>query len=163
MWAKMHPRFQTPTNATLWMGILSIAWYIGLKLVSENVYYDAIAALGLMIAFYYGLTGYASAIYYRHELTKSVKNFFLMGVLPLLGGLILTWAFVQSIIDLSDPANSYTGAEWFGVGVPLALSIICLIVGLVLMVAWWWLSPAFFRRRPETFDPGAPKGSGPQR
>ena len=27
-----------------------------------------LAALGLMIAFYYGLTGYACAIYYRHQL-----------------------------------------------------------------------------------------------
>ncbi len=74
-WARMHPRFLTPTNATIWMGILSIVWYIGLKLVSENVYYDALTALGLMIAFYYGLTGYASAIYYRKVLFRSVKDF----------------------------------------------------------------------------------------
>ncbi len=98
----------TPTNATIWMGILSVVWYIGLKLMSENVYYDALTALGLMIAFYYGLTGYASAIYYRHVLTKSWKNFVGMGVLPLAGGLMLTWAFVQSIIDQADPLSSYT-------------------------------------------------------
>ena len=104
-WANMHPRFLTPTNATIWMGILSVLWYVGLKLVSENVYYDALTALGLMIAFYYGLTGYASAIYYRKVLTKSARNFVGMGVLPLAGGLILTWAFVQSIIDLADPAQ----------------------------------------------------------
>jgi amino acid transporter len=152
MWANIHPRFQTPTNATLWMGILSAAWYIGLKMVSENVYYDAIAALGLMIAFYYGLTGYASAVFYRHELLKSVKNFFGMGVLPLAGGVILTWAFVQSVIDLSDPANSYTGAEWFGVGVPLALAVASAILGVVLMLIWWWRSPTFFRRKLETYE-----------
>ncbi len=73
-WAKVHPRFQTPANATIWTGILSTVWYVGLKLVSENVYYDALTALGLMIAFYYGITGYASVIFYRHVLTKSCEE-----------------------------------------------------------------------------------------
>jgi amino acid transporter len=162
-WAKVHPRFQTPTNATIWMGILSVVFYIGLKLISENLYWDALASLGLMIAFYYGLTGYACAIYYRHELFKSTKNLLLIGVLPLLGGLMLTWAFVQSVIDLADPLNSYTCtdpedvstcAQLFGVGVPLAVAIISLVLGLVLMVLWWLRSPAFFHRRAEAFGEG---------
>ena len=162
MWARVHPRFQTPTNATIWMGILSVVWYVALKLVSENVYYDAIAALGLMIAFYYGLTGYACTIYYRHELLRSAKNFFMIGVLPLAGGVILTWAFVRSVIDLADPANSYTGAEWFGMGVPLALSIGFAVLGLVIMLVLWWRSPEFFRRRPETFSqPGTSPSARP--
>ncbi len=151
MWAKIHPTFQTPTNATIWMGILSVAFYVALKLVSENIYYDALAALGLMIAFYYGLTGYACAIYYRHQLLRSVKNLLLIGVLPVLGGLGLTWGFYQSVMDLRDPANSYSGEAWFGVSVPLAITIISFILGLVLMLLWWWRDPTFFRRRPETF------------
>jgi amino acid transporter len=152
MWANVHPRFQTPTNATIWMGILSVAWYIGLKVTSENILYDAIAALGLMIAFYYGLTGYACALYYRKELVKSPRNLVLMGILPLAGGLILTWAFVQSVIDLSDPANSYSGVSWFGVSVPLAVTIAFILLGLVLMILWWLRSPEFFRARPQTHE-----------
>jgi amino acid transporter len=160
MWARVHPRFQTPTNATIWMGILSVVWYVCLKAVSENVYWDALAALGLMIAFYYGLTGYACAIYYRHELTRSVRAFILIGVVPVLGGLALTWAFVQSVIDLSDPANSYTGADWFGISVPLAIAIASLILGVVLMVLWWIRAPEFFQRRPETHEPGPVQPTG---
>jgi len=161
MWARVHPSFQTPTNATIWMGILSVVFYIALKLVSENIYFDALAALGLMIAFYYGLTGYACAIYYRHELARSVKNLLFIGVLPILGGLILTWAFVQSVLDLADPLNSYTCtdpedvttcAQLFGVGVPLAVAIMSLILGVVLMVLWWLRSPGFFRTRPQTHE-----------
>jgi amino acid transporter len=169
MWANVHPKFQSPTNATIWMGVLAILWYVGLKLVSENVYYDAITALGLMVAFYYGLTGYASAIYYRKVLTKSLKNLFGMGVLPVVGGLILTWAFGQSIVDLMDPLSSYTCtdpedvstcAQLLGMSVPLALSIGFVILGLVLMVLWWWRAPAFFRRRPEVFEEDrAPAGT----
>jgi amino acid transporter len=161
MWAKVHPRFQTPTNATLWMGILSVAFYIGLKVVSENVYYDALAALGLMIAFYYGLTGYACAIYYRHVLLRSARTLLLAGLLPVLGGLALTWAFVQSVTYLADPANSYSGIAWFGVSVPLAITIISFILGLVLMIAWWIRDPTFFRRRPETYHSDIPSTPPP--
>jgi len=161
MWARVHPRFQTPTNATIWMGVLSVVFYIALKVVSENVYYDALAALGLMIAFYYGLTGYACALYYRHQLLHSARDFLLMGVLPVLGGLSLTWAFVQSTMDLADPANSYSGVSWFGVSVPLAITIASVVLGLVLMVLWWIRDPSFFRRRPETYHSDVPSTPAP--
>ncbi|HEY6057563.1 MAG TPA: APC family permease [Candidatus Limnocylindrales bacterium] len=160
MWAKMHPRFQTPTNATIWMGILSVAFYVALKVVSENVYYDALAALGLMIAFYYGLTGYACAIYYRHVLLRSIRNFVLIGLLPALGGIALTWAFVRSAIDMADPANSYSGADWFGVSVPLAITIASFVIGVALMVLWWLRNPTYFRQAPETFRETADGDAG---
>ena len=35
-----------------------------------------------MIAFYYGLTGFACVIYYRRELFNSARNFVMIGVLP---------------------------------------------------------------------------------
>ena len=60
---------------------LSIVWYVGLTIVSENILFDSIAALGLMIAFYYGLTGFACTIYYRKRLTQR-QDFLLIGVLP---------------------------------------------------------------------------------
>lgn len=169
MWADVHPKFQTPTNATLWMGVLAVVWYVGLKLISENVYYDALVALGLMVAFYYGLTGYAAVVYYRKVLFRSLKNVVGMGVLPLAGALILTWAFVQSVIDLTNPLSSYTCtdpedvttcAQLLGMSVPLALSIGFVILGLVLMLLWWWRAPAFFRRPRETFqEDRAPAGT----
>ncbi len=67
-WARVHPKYLTPSTSTIWMGILSIAWYVGLKIVSENVLGDAIAGLGLAIAFYYGMTGIACPVFYRHHL-----------------------------------------------------------------------------------------------
>ena len=78
--ARVHPRYLTPHVSTILMGVLSIVWYVGLTIVSENILFDSIAALGLMIAFYYGLTGFACTIYYRRELLRSVKTFFCIGV-----------------------------------------------------------------------------------
>lgn len=86
----IHPQYLTPHTSAIWMGALSIVWYVGLTIVSENILYDSIAALGLMIAFYYGITGFACAWYYRRELTKSAKNLVMAGLL--LGPvLMLVW------------------------------------------------------------------------
>jgi amino acid transporter len=164
---RVHPRHLTPSVSTLLMGALSVIWYVGLTIVSENILFDSLAALGLMIAFYYGLTGFACTIYYRREVFKSAKNFVMIGLAPLLGGAILAAVMVKSIIDLSDPANSESGDSWFGLGPPLVIAIISLVLGIVLMLWWRFVSGSdFFRRKPEVADPALlerapPSGGGP--
>jgi amino acid transporter len=149
----IHPRYLTPHVSTLLMGGLSIVWYVGLTLISENILFDSIAALGLMIAFYYGLTGFACTIYYRRELFRSAKTFLLIGVGPALGGVILFAIFIKSCVDLSRPANSESGTSWFGVGPPLVIGLGFLVMGLALMLFWRVRHPAFFQRKPEVADP----------
>jgi amino acid transporter len=141
---KVHPTHLTPHVSTLVMGGFSIVWYVGLTLISQNILYDSIAALGLMIAFYYGLTGFACAIYYRRVLFRSAKNFVLMGLAPALGGLMLTWVFVQSVINLSNPKEAYSGSV-LGIGTPLFIGIAALLLGVVLMAWSWYAKPDFFR------------------
>jgi amino acid transporter len=149
-------RYLTPTTSTVLMGLFSILWYVGLTIVSEDILFDSIAALGLMIAFYYGLTGYACVLYYRRQLFRNVKTFILAGVLPLLGAVILTWVFIKSCIDLSDPANSESGNSWFGIGPPLIIGIGFLVFGAILMIIWYLAGHReFFRRRTELAAPVA--------
>ncbi|MEI8334568.1 MAG: APC family permease [Chloroflexota bacterium] len=148
-WGRTHPRFLSPSTATIGMGVFSIVFYLALRTVSANVLYDAIAALGIMIAFYYGLTGFASAIFFRKLLTQNVRHLLFVGVIPVLGGLVLMWALVQSIIDLSDPANTYTGSSWFGFGPPVVIAAFFTVMGLVLMLAQRAYRPAFFRHHLE--------------
>jgi amino acid transporter len=150
---EVHPRYLTPHISTIVMGVLSIVWYVGLTLVSEDILFDSIAALGLMIAFYYGLTGFACAWYYRRELTRSVRNFVLAGVLPVLGGLMLLGLFAKSCYDLSKADAGSTTI--LGLGSPLVIGIGFLLLGPVLMVIWRVSGhQEFFRRRPETPPPG---------
>jgi len=146
--ARIHPRYLTPSTSTLWMGAVSIVWYVFLTIVSQNILYDSIAALGLMIAFYYGLTGFACVWFFRRNL-KSAKGIFLAGVLPFLGGLSLAYIFVKSAIQLWSPSNSASGTSWFGIGPPLLITIALFILGIVLMLIQWRVSPAFFRRKAE--------------
>jgi amino acid transporter len=149
----VHPRFQTPHKSTIAMGVLSIVWYIGLTLVSENILFDSIAALGLMIAFYYGLTAFACTWYYRHELTRSLKALLLIGIGPTVGGLMLFGILGKAAYDLSKPANSTSGDSWLGVGPPLVIGVGFMILGAILMLIWAARHPEFFRRRAETADP----------
>jgi amino acid transporter len=152
----IHPRFLTPHVSTILMGLLSIVWYVGLTIVSENILFDSIAALGLMIAFYYGLTGFACVVYYRRELTESAKSFLLVGVAPFLGGVILTYVFIKSCLDLAKPENSESGDSWFGLGPPLIIGIGFMILGVLLMVMWYFAGHRdFFGRKPEVADEGS--------
>jgi amino acid transporter len=146
---EIHPRYLTPHVSTIIMGALSIVWYVGLTIVSENILFDSIAALGLMIAFYYGMTGFACAIYYRRHLLSSWKAFWLIGVGPTLGGLMLAGILVKSCWDLSKPENSESGDSWFGLGPPLVIGIGFLLLGVVLMLLWRLEHPQFFKRRRE--------------
>jgi amino acid transporter len=58
---RVHPRYRTPSVSTLAMGLVSVAFYGGLVWFNEDALGDLIASMGLLIAFYYGLTGFASA------------------------------------------------------------------------------------------------------
>jgi amino acid transporter len=149
--ASVHPRYLTPAFGTIVVGVLGIAWYLPGKLISENFLFDSLSSLSLMIAFYYGLTGIACAVYWRHELLASAKNFLFIGVAPLLGAGALFYLLYESVSELADPKASYSGSQIFGVGVPLGVAIIFIGLGLVLMVSWRLFGPPasreFFARQ----------------
>ena len=74
VFGRVHPRYLTPAVSTILMGLRSIVWYVVLTILSEDILFDSLAALGLMISFYFGITGFACAIYYRRELFKASRT-----------------------------------------------------------------------------------------
>jgi len=142
--ARVHPRFRTPSSATLAAGAATGVFYAAMTVISENVLIDTIFALGLMICFYYGLTAYACVWYFRRDLRRSVRDLVFKGVLPLAGAIMLTLVFVQTAIDTMDPAYG-SGSSVFGVGSVFVIGVGLLAAGLVLMLAWRVRHPEFFR------------------
>ena len=69
-----------------------------------------------MIAFYYGLTGIACAIYWRQELHKSAKNFLFIGLAPVIGAAMLIYLLVESAREIADPRRRTRAAECSGSG-----------------------------------------------
>jgi len=49
---------------------------VGLTLLSQNVLADSIAALGITIAFYYGINGFAVPLFYRHHIWTAGRRSF---------------------------------------------------------------------------------------
>ncbi len=159
--AHIHPRHLTPDVSTWWVAGIAIVWYVSIFQVSENALFDSLTALSLLIAFYYALTGIACAIYYRRHLTESAKNLLLIGVGPVLGAVLLLWLLGLSVRDMSDPANSYSGQSWLGVGPPLVIGVGILLVGIVVMLVWRSRDSRFWQERPGVADPDIVHGRQP--
>jgi amino acid transporter len=156
--AKIHPRYLTPTVSTVAMGAVSVLLYVIMNYVSQgNVIADSVSAIGLMIAFYYGLTGFACAWYFRRELGGSPRALLLKGVIPFLGGLILLGAFIRSVYDDWNAETGYTSwtlpfAPHWQIGGIFVLGVGAMALGVFLMLAWRAKAPAFFRGEVLTVD-----------
>jgi amino acid transporter len=142
---RVHPRFRTPAFSTIVMSVVASVFYVGMTVISNDFLSDTILSLGLAIAFYYAITSFACVWYFRRQLLSSARSFFTQGLLPLLGGLMLTAAFVQSAIDMLDPDYGYT--VLFGIGGVFVIGIGSLLVGVLVMVVWFFFPRAkpFFR------------------
>jgi len=140
--ARMHPRFRTPTTATLVMGGISALFYVLLTAMSKNVLADSAASVGLLIAFYYGLTGFACVWFFRRDLLTSARAFLVKGILPLVGGLALLGAFALSIKSYWPAASSYS--SFHGIGGIFLIGAGSLVVGVIVMVVTARFLPRYF-------------------
>lgn len=151
--AKIHPKYLTPTSSTLWMGGVSALLYLIMNYFSDGqVIGDAVTAIGILIAFYYGATGFACTWYYRSQLTRSVRDFVLKGLIPFLGGVMLWVGMVLTAIQDWKPINSYVVWDMhfpphWQIGFAFLLGVGSLIVGVVLMLVCLPVYKDFFAGR----------------
>jgi amino acid transporter len=149
--ARISPRFLTPTVSTIAMGIVSIILYIPLNFISGgNAIADAVTAIGLYIAFYYGLTAFSCVWYYRKTILKSRRNLFMQGIFPLLGGLIMYTAGGIALQSDWVAFNSYTtwlipGVNW-RVGGIFIIAFAAALAGLIWGIYQRFVMPAYFRK-----------------
>jgi len=150
--AKISPRYLTPTVSTIVVGVAAVALYIPLNYISQgNPIADAVSAIGLYIAFYYGLTAIACAWYYRSTLTSSARSLWMRGILPLLGGLIMFAAGLYSLQSDWVASNSYTswtvpGLHW-QIGGIFIIAALAALAGVASFIYMRVTAPAFFRRQ----------------
>ena len=153
--ARVHPRFQTPSVSTLAMGGVSIVWTLALILFNQSgdILSDSITGLGFSILFYYGFTGLACAVYYRRELFKSAYRAIFVGLVPMLGFVGMGFVFVKSWITISTTPGYNYSPPLLGIQVPIVIGIGGLLLGFVFMAAQWMFMPDYFKRRMQTADP----------
>jgi amino acid transporter len=150
--AKIHPRYLTPTVSTVVIGAVAIALYIPLNYIAGgNPIADAVTAIGLYIAFYYGLTAFSCVWYYRTTLTSSARNLWMRGILPGLGGLIMYAAGFYSLQSDWVASNSYTswtvpGLHW-QIGGVFIIAALAAVAGVAAFAYMRVVAPAFFRKK----------------
>jgi hypothetical protein len=124
------------------MGAVSALFFVMLTAVSKNVLADSAASVGLLIAFYYGLTGFACVWFFRRDLLTSARALLVKGILPLAGGLTLLGAFVLSI-KAYWPASS-SSSSFHGIGGIFLIGAGSLVIGVIIMLITARFLPRYF-------------------
>ncbi len=130
---------------------IALLYYVPLKLLDEDLLTDTFTGLGILIAFYYAITALACVVFFRRQLTRSVRNLLLLAVGPLIGAAILVFVLVRSFIDLTDAEASSTSGEalFLGLGGPLVIGLGVFLLGVLGAIAWRVAGDrSFFAERP---------------
>lgn len=141
---KIHPKFKSPYIALLLSSIVASAFYAIMRLVSEDVLWDTITSLGMMVCFYYGLTALSSAWYFRTTAFRKGGQAISRVILPGIGGILLLIVFVQTLVDSISPEFG-SGSNIGGVGLVFILGTTVMGIGVVLMIIQSRRSPEFFK------------------
>lgn len=144
----VSPRFKTPYVSLTMLAAIAAAWYVLVSSISESAMLDTLSSLGILVAFYYSLTGIACVVYYRRHVRQSVKGFLMVGVGPILGSAGLVFMLVAAIQSLWDPANSAGGVAWAGLSPPLVIAAAMFILGVIVLIIRRITAPAFFTSTP---------------
>jgi len=96
----VHPRWRTPWNATILLGLLNVVFLWGTTLFSSigHALDNIVSTLGLMAAIFYFLTAFTAIWYYRKVITKGAGNFILGGVLPGFGAAFMAFVIVYMLV-----------------------------------------------------------------
>ena len=118
-----------------------------------SVLEDSLTAIGFPICFYYGFTGVACGFYYRRDLRESARNFLLLGLAPLIGGLMLFGVGIKAAIYYGH-AENVSAKPILGVTLPLWMGIGGMFLGFVIMLISRPIFREYFSRKIETAPPG---------
>lgn len=141
--SQISPKYLTPGFSTFVTCAIGLSFYVIMKFFSSNVLEDTISSISLAIAFYYALTAFSCTWYFRKEAFTSVRSFFIVFLLPLIGGLILAATFFISAFQMFNPDYGYSSL--YGVGSVFIIGVGSLLIGVVLMLLWQLRAPSFFR------------------
>jgi amino acid transporter len=140
--ANVSRRFHTPVAASIVVGVLLIAltWVYLLATSVQNAFNDVIAVTGQLFAIFYILTALAMIVYYRRRVLSSVRDFVILGVLPLGAAGFLGWMLVKTLQNAPSP-QIWSLVSIVGLGL------------IMLLVARFVLRSSFFQIRRESDQP----------
>ncbi|MCY0878270.1 MAG: APC family permease [Firmicutes bacterium] len=142
--ARVHPVWRTPWVASVVVGIISLGLFVTSNFVGSvsTIMTDAINAIGLQIAIYYGLAGISVVLAYRRLVFRSLANFLFVGLWPFIGAVFMFWILVEVVGTLSGTTL------WVGFG--------SMVLGLIPLAIYWIRGSDYFRQKPlEALNPAS--------
>ncbi|MDN3297715.1 APC family permease [Streptomyces ficellus] len=132
----VHRRWNTPWVAITVVGAVALVMFVAAMALGSvgDILSSAVNAIGLQIAFYYGLAGIAAVVAYRGMLLRSVRDFVLGGAWPLIGAAFMFWIFFESLADLN--------------GTSVAIGLGGLGAGVVPLLWYWRKGSSYYRPAP---------------
>ena len=127
----VHPRHLTPSVATIGIGVISAVYYVMMKLISDSILEDTVAATSVAVASYYCITSFACIRYFKNQNRDTVRNFVFRLIFPLIGGTLMAVVLVYSLWSMLDP--SYGETSLWGVSGVFVTVVVALGLGLALM------------------------------
>ncbi|MER7107068.1 APC family permease [Streptomyces sp. NPDC000229] len=129
----VHRRWNTPWVAIAVVGAVALVMFVAATALGSvgDILDSAVNAMGLQIAFYYGLAGIAAVVAYRGTLLRSVRDFVLGGAWPLAGAAFMFWIFFESLGGLT--------------GTTVAIGLGGLGAGVVPMIWYWRKGSSYYR------------------
>lgn len=120
----VHRSWKTPWVGTVISSLLAII-IIVVTLESNKVntvFGNLILDIGVLVAVYYGITGFASAWAFRRVLFTSLSRFLFAGLLPAVGGVILFFFAYADLVPSSTGLRFAQASSW-SVGLPILITI----------------------------------------
>jgi amino acid transporter len=128
-----HRRYHTPYVALLLVGAVALSLFVASNALGSvgTILTDAVSAIGLQIAVYYGFAGLAVTVAYRKVLLKSPRYLLFGGLWPLVGAVFMFWVFIESLGRLD--------------GATVGIGLGGLVLGLPPMLWSWWKGSTYYR------------------
>lgn len=135
---------QTPTFATWFIGLTTLAIYAGLVMVSDSIVEDTVYSVGIAIMTYYTVVAVSSVIYFWDTAFENWRTALEQVILPAIGALVLIPVGVIQAYEMANPDNGSSGSL-AGIGTVFVIGVLSLVFGVLLMMVWNLKSPSFFR------------------
>jgi hypothetical protein len=96
------------------------------------------------------MTGFACVWWFRQDILKGGRALVVKGILPFAGAVILALFFVKGVINDWKPVNSFSSwtlpfSPHWHIGGIFLIGVGSLILGVVLMEVYRYISPAYFK------------------
>jgi amino acid transporter len=133
-----------PKVATWFMGLLTLAIYLGLSLTSDAIVQDSVYSVGISICVYYIVAALASVLYFHRTAFSSLRTALGQVVFPAVAVVVLTYVLVVEAQNMMDPEYG-SGSSVQGIGTVFIVGVIGMLLAIPVMILWNIKSPGFFR------------------